>query len=147
VHCRCHKMVSSDGTGRSSVTQGVAGLPHEGEGCTVRSVEEFRASDEQGGCCQMPQRWEGSRGRQARLKSRNTCWEEGLCSLGIPLEVWIRNDALTFNTAHHAAPLFLLRDAIGNQATVRASVGWAFSGSLRCLSCLFEVHGAPPCCT
>lgn len=68
MHCRCHKMVSSDGTGRSSVTQGVAGLTHEGEGCTVRSVEEFRASDEQGGCCQMPQRREGLVARKRGLK-------------------------------------------------------------------------------
>ena len=67
----------------------------------------------------MPQRRERSRGTQARRKSRNTCREEGLCSLGVRLEVWIRNDALTFNTAHHAASLFLLRDAIGDQATVR----------------------------
>ena len=66
----------------------------------------------------MPQRWEGSRGRQARLKSRNPCWEEGLCSLGVPLEVWIRNDALTFNTAHHAGLVFLFRDTNGDHATV-----------------------------
>ena len=67
----------------------------------------------------MPQRWEESRGRQARLKSRSTCMEEGLCSLGIPLEVWIRNDAPTFDTSDFAGLVFIFRDAIGNQATVR----------------------------
>ena len=66
----------------------------------------------------MPQRREGSRGTQARLKSRNTCREEGLCSLGVPLEVWIRNDALTFNTAHHAGLVFIFCDTIGDYATV-----------------------------
>ena len=73
----------------------------------------------------MPQRREGSRGTQARLKSRNTCREEGLCSLGVPLEVWIRNDALTFNTAHLVGIVFLLRDAIGDYATVCTGAGWA----------------------
>jgi hypothetical protein len=41
-------MVSSESRGRSSVAQGLTGLEHEGESCTNRQVEEFRASDRQG---------------------------------------------------------------------------------------------------
>ncbi len=67
----------------------------------------------------MPQRREGSRGTRARLKSRNTCWEVGLYALVVPLEVWIRNDAPTFDTSDFAGLVFIFRDAIGNQATVR----------------------------
>ena len=90
----------------------------------------------------------GSRCARTWLEERHNYhnyWETGLCFLGVPFEVWIMNDALTFNTAHHAGPLFLLRDGVGNHATVRAGAGRALSGSLRCLSCFFEVHGAPPC--
>ncbi len=43
---------------------------------------------------------------------------ERLRSLGFPLEVRIGNDAPTFNTAHLAGLVFLLRDAIGDQTTV-----------------------------
>jgi hypothetical protein len=92
----------------------------------------------------------GSRCARAWREERHNYhnyWETGLCSLGVLLEVWVRNDASTFNTAHHAGPVFLLRDGVGNQATVRTGAGWAFSGGLRCLSCFFEVHGAPPYCT
>ncbi len=41
-------MVVSDTSGRSSVAQGVRDLQDEEVGYTVRPVEEFRASDEQG---------------------------------------------------------------------------------------------------
>ena len=41
-------MVSRESRGRSSVAQGLTGLEHEGESCTNRQVEEFRASDKQG---------------------------------------------------------------------------------------------------
>ena len=58
VHRRCHRMVSRESRGRSSVAQGVTGLRHEGEGCTIRQVEEFRVSDKSGDCCQIPQRRE-----------------------------------------------------------------------------------------
>jgi hypothetical protein len=40
-------MVVSDASGRSSVAQGVIDLQDEGVDCTVRSVEEFRASGKQ----------------------------------------------------------------------------------------------------
>ena len=89
----------------------------------------------------------GSRCARAWLNSRNTCWKEGLCILVFPLEVWIRNDASTFNTSDFAGFVFLFRDGVGNQATVCTGAGWALSGSLRCLSCFFEVHDAPPCYT
>ena len=95
----------------------------------------------------MPQRREGSRCTRARPEDRNTCREKGLCSLGVLLEVWIRNDASTFNTSDFAGFVFLFRDGVGNQATVCTGAGWALSGSLRCLSCFFGVHGAPPCDT
>jgi hypothetical protein len=64
----------------------------------------------------------GFRCARAWLEERHNYhnyWETGLCSLGILLEVWVRNDASTFNTAHHAGPVFLLRDGVGSQATVR----------------------------
>ena len=47
----------------------------------------------------------------------------GLRSLGFPLEVRIGNDAPTFNAAHLAGLVFLLRDAIGDQATVCTVAG------------------------
>ena len=62
--------------------------------------------------------------RERSLRGRN-CWEKGLCSLGFPLEVRIGNDAPTFNTAHLAGLVFLLRDAIGDQATVCTGAGRA----------------------
>ena len=49
----------------------------------------------------------------------------GLRSLGFPLKVRIGNDAPTFNTAHLAGLVFLLRDAIGDQATVCTGAGRA----------------------
>jgi hypothetical protein len=55
--------------------------------------------------------------KRVRLKGRR-----GLCSRGVPLEVWVGHDAPTFNTAHLTGLVFLLRDAIGDQATVRTSV-------------------------
>ena len=54
LHCRCHRMVSPDGRGRRAVAQGVTGVKHEREGCTIRQVEEFRASDQSGDCGQIP---------------------------------------------------------------------------------------------
>ena len=66
----------------------------------------------------MPQRREGGRCTRARHEDRNRCREKGLCSLGVPLEVWIRNDTLTFNTAYHAGLAFLFRGTTGNHATV-----------------------------
>ncbi len=48
LHGRCHMMVLSDTSGRSSVAQGVRDLQDEGVDCTVRPVEEFRASGKQG---------------------------------------------------------------------------------------------------
>jgi hypothetical protein len=55
----------------------------------------------------------------------------GLCSLGFPLEVGIGNNARTFNTAHLAGLVFLLRDAIGDQATVCTGAGRAHWERLR----------------
>jgi hypothetical protein len=69
---------------------------------------------------------------------------EGLRSLGFPLEVRIENDASTFNTVHLAGLVFLLRDAIGDQAAVFASNGRAHWECLWGSSWFFEVHGAPP---
>jgi hypothetical protein len=46
-------------------------------------------------------------------------WEEGLRSVGFPLEVWIGNQVPTFNAAHLAGVVFLFRDAktiVGLQA-------------------------------
>ena len=52
--------VPQDGVGgwraRSSVGQGVTGVKQEGKGGTIQQVEEFRASDQSGDCCQIPQR-------------------------------------------------------------------------------------------
>ena len=92
----------------------------------------------------MPQRREGSRCARARAEDRNMCSEKGLCSLGVPLEVWVRNDASTFNTSDFASFVFLFREGVGDQAAVRTGVRRALSGSLRCLSSFFEVHDAPP---
>ena len=49
----------------------------------------------------------------------------GLRSLGFPLEVRIGNDATTFDTAHLTGLVFLLRYAIGIQATVCTGAGRA----------------------
>jgi hypothetical protein len=49
-------MVSRESRERSSVAQGVTGLKPEGEDRILRQVEEFRASDRFGDCCQIPQR-------------------------------------------------------------------------------------------
>jgi len=68
VHRRCHRMVSPDGRRRSSVVQGVTGLKHEGEGCTVRKVEEFRASDEQGAVAKYLSQGSGLVARERGLK-------------------------------------------------------------------------------
>ena len=70
--------------------------------------------------------------------------EEGLRFLGFPLEVRIGNDAPTFNTAHLAGLVFLLRDAIGDQTTVCTGAGRAHWEGLWGLSWFFEVHGASP---
>lgn len=56
--------------------------------------------------------------RERGLKIATRVGGKGLCSLGVLLEVWIRNDALTFNTAHHAGLVFLFRDTNGDHATV-----------------------------
>src|SRR4051812_42214668 len=41
------------------------------------------------------------------------------------LEVGIENNAPTFHTANFAGVVLLLRDAIGDQATVCAGAGWS----------------------
>ena len=43
------------------LAQRVTGLEHERESCAIRQVEEFRASDKSGDCCQIPQPREGYR--------------------------------------------------------------------------------------
>ena len=68
----------------------------------------------------------------------------GLRSHGFPLKVRIGNDAPTFNTAHLAGLVFLLRDAIGDQATVCTGAGRAHWEGLWGLFWFFEVHGASP---
>ena len=131
VHRRCHRMVSLERRGRSSVAQGVTGLKHEREGCTIRQVEEFRASDQSGDCCQIPQRREGYRFSREEPEGSNTDGRGRLRSHGFPLEVGIENDAPTFNTAHLAGLVFLLRDAIGDQTSMCTGAGWAHRERLR----------------
>ena len=48
-----------------------------------------------------------------------------LGSSGSALKVGIENDAPTFQTANFAGVVFLLRDAIGDQATVCTGTGWS----------------------
>jgi hypothetical protein len=67
----------------------------------------------------MPQRREGSRCERARAEDRNTCQEKGLCSLVVLLEMWIRNDAPTFNATHLSGIVVLFCAAVGDHATVR----------------------------
>ena len=92
----------------------------------------------------MPQRREGSRCARARAEDRNRCQEKGLCSLGVLLEVWIRNDASTFDTSDLAGFVFLFRDGVGDQAAVRTGVRWPLWGRLQGSSCLLRIHHAPP---
>lgn len=66
----------------------------------------------------------------------------GLRFLGFPLEVWIGNDAPTFNTAHPAGLAILLRDAVGDQTSMCTSTGRAHWERLWGLFWFFEVHGA-----
>jgi len=50
---------------------------------------------------------------------------------GVPLEVWVGNDALTLNTAHLTRLVFLLRDTVRDQAPVCTSAGGAQWEGLR----------------
>ena len=52
-------------------------------------------------------------------------WVSGDALLVITLEVRIRNDSSTFNTAHLAAVVLLLRNAIGDHAPVSTDAGLA----------------------
>ena len=63
--------------------------------------------------------------RERSLRGSNIDGRRGLRSLGFPLEVRIGNDAPTFNTAHLAGLVFLLRDAIGDQTSMRTGAGRA----------------------
>ena len=70
--------------------------------------------------------------------------EERLYSRSSLLEVRIRNHATTFNTPNFAGLVFLLRDAVRDQATVCTGVGrgqWYRSCRP---SRSFEIHNAPP---
>lgn len=58
----------------------------------------------------------------------------GLRSLAFPLEVRIGNDAPTFNTTHLAGFVFLVCEAIGDQAAVCTGAGRAHLVSLVGLS-------------
>ena len=78
-----------------------------------------------------------------KVDGHNNRWEEGLRFLGFPLEVRIGNDAATLNTVHLACLVFLLRDAIGDQAAMFTGSGWAHWESVLGWSWLFEVHSAP----
>ena len=49
----------------------------------------------------------------------------GLCALGVPLEVRIWHDAPTFNAAYFPGPVFLLRHAVRDQATMCTGARWA----------------------
>ena len=79
-----------------------------------------------------------SEGRDTVSRERSlrvtTLMRGGLRSLGFPLKVGIGNDAPTFHAAHLAGLVFLLRDAIGDQATVGTGVRRAHWESLRGLS-------------
>jgi hypothetical protein len=70
-------------------------------------------------------------------------WEEGLCSVGFSLEVRIRNESPTFNTAHLAGVVFFSRDVVGDQTTMSTGTGWAHWEGLWYLCWFFWVHGAP----
>jgi len=63
--------------------------------------------------------------RERSLRVTTLIGGGGLRSLGFPLKVRIGNDAPTFNTAHLAGLVFLLRDAVGDQATMCTSAGRA----------------------
>ena len=72
--------------------------------------------------------------RERSLRVATLMGGGGLRSLGFPGEARIGNDAPTFDTAHLASLVFLLRDAIGDQATVCTGAGraewaglWGFS--------------------
>jgi hypothetical protein len=67
--------VAPDDRGRSSVAQGLTGLEHVRERCTIRQVEEFRVSDKSGDCCQIPQR--KSRDRFLREKPERVTKTDG----------------------------------------------------------------------
>jgi hypothetical protein len=58
----------------------------------------------------------------------------GLRSLAFPLEVRVGNDAPTFNTTHLPGLVFLLCEAIGDQAAVCTGAGRAHSVGLWGLS-------------
>jgi len=52
---------------------------------------------------------------------------------GVPLEVWVGNDALPLKTAHLTRLVFLLRNTVRNQAPVCTSTGRGQWEGLRCL--------------
>jgi hypothetical protein len=118
VHCRCQRMISIGSRRGKSLAQGLTRTEHDGEGGTIRQAEEFRVSDTQGACGQIPQRRSSDRIPRDTRASTKTDGRRGLRSVGFPLEGRIGNDITTFNTAHLAAVVFLLRDAIGDQVPV-----------------------------
>ena len=87
-----------------------------------RSVADFYS---------LPQRRWGYRFSREKPEGYKKRWEEGLCFLGFRMEVRIRNDTPTFNTAYLAGVVFLLRDAIVYEAPVSTDTGRALWEDLR----------------
>lgn len=79
-----------------------------------------------------------------RLLPNTSLMGGGLRSLGFPLEVWIGNDAPTFNTAHLPGFVFLLRDTIGDHTIMCTGERRAHWEGLWGLSWFSEVHGPLP---
>ena len=106
-------------------------MDDEGVDCTARQVEEFRASDEQGAVAKYLSDGRGTITRTSSLRITTLDGGRGLCSLAVPLEMWVGNDAPALNTTHLAGLVFLLRDAIGNQASMHTGAGLAQWEGLR----------------
>lgn len=68
---------------------------------------------------------------------------EGLHFLGFPLEMGVGNNAPTLNTADLAGLVFLLRDTIRDQATVRTGACTGHRWRLCGLLWFIELHVAP----
>lgn len=58
--------------------------------------------------------------KSERVQNR---WEEGLRSVGFPLEGRIGDDVPTFNTAHFTGVVFFFRDTVGDQTTMCTGTG------------------------
>lgn len=119
--------------GRSSIAQGVIGIKPEGADCTPHQGEEFRATVEPRTVAKYLSDGRDLVARERGLKVATLVVRRGLCAFVVPLEVWIRNDAPTFNTSDFAGFVFRFRDGVGDQTIVGTGAGCVLSGSLRCV--------------